>query len=622
LTDFLEQWFKEGPRSFQETLDAAQQNLEMEEGEAEGLLRQLITAGAVIPLTPWSTNAASLESELFAYLTSLQKEKFASLTAELGDLCRLEERCTTHPEDAPQLTRDITRKVDDVWAAIQRLLPDQQPAKFTITKMLVKHDLFVTARPPWGEIGRVAKPWVTRANDALRFMAEVTAIFWMGYDFLLTSAAAANIRSDGPPMPLEEYLDRTRGFWQEFTGHVLRNRKQDLLREPFNPLQLSSITELHAVRSRIREAIREIVFTNGDGEGEISLLRLQQICREMMPDWYHLPLAPCLFMQPTDGTMRCWVYNQCSDGTARLSSRFVHLMPEKLREAYLSHVRACSRWRREGRRIEFLDVSTIQGEMLNVHPPQTTYLLRMPGDDFDVSPDRQLRLTNLSVTLDEKSGMPLLMGPEGIQLLPVQLGGVGHDFISSSTVRHICVLGPPTQLPYIPDAPAREIEGISVSSRLIIGNLMLRRKRWTAPCSSLPQPNTTGTDVQFYSAINLWRRAAGIPEKCYVKLDIEFDAVTNRHKPQFIDFSSTLFLRMLASMIQEHKGKVDFEEAVPMPAPGQQCGNGAYVFEVLSDPLLYRFDFPPGEECDAAVGQEFQRVGTSYGQREGFSENV
>jgi hypothetical protein len=368
------------------------------------------------------------------------------------------------------------------------------------------------------------------------------------------------------------------------------------------------------VRSRIREAIREIAFTNSEGEAEISLPRLQQIYREMMPGWYELPLAPCLFMQPTDGTMCRWVYNQCSDGTARLSSRFVHLMPGKLRQAYLNHVRACSQWRRQGRRIEFLDVSTIQGEMLNVHPPQTTYLLRMPGDDFAVSPDRQLGLSDLSVTLDEKSGMPLLMGPEGIQLLPVQLGGVGHDFISSSTVRHICILGPPTQLPHIPDAPLSDINGVGVSSRLVVGNLVLRRKRWTAPASSLPQPKTTGTDVQFYSAINLWRQAAGIPEQCYVKLDIEFDAVTNRHKPQFIDFSSTLFLRMLASMIQEHKGKVEFEEAVPMPAPGQQCGNGAYVFEVLSDPLLYRFSFPPEEECEAVAGQELQPVGATYGQ--------
>jgi hypothetical protein len=620
VAEFLEQWFAEGPKSFRETLAAAQQNLQIEDGaQVEGVLRQLITTGAVVALTPWNTNAASLESELLSYLRSLRAEKFAPVSAELSELCRLEEGCTQHPENAPQLIRDMTRKVDDIWAAIHRLLPAQDPAKFTVTKMLIKQDLFVSAGPSWGEIGRVPMQWVTRANDSLRYLAEVTGIFWMGYDFLLTAAAVADIRRDRSPLPLEEYLERTRGLWREFTGHLLRHRKQDVLREPFNPLNLSGIAELHALRIRIREAIREIVFTNGDGEAEISIPRLRQIYRDMMPGWYYLLLAPCLFMQPTDATMQRWVFNQCSDGTARLSSRFVHLMPEKMREAYLNHVRACSSWVRKDRRIEFLDVSTIQGEMLNVHPPQTTYLLRLPGDAFDVSAERQLRFSDLSLTLDEESGMPILMAPGGIQLLPVQLGGVGHDFISSSTIRHMCVLGPPTQLPYIPDAPVHDIQGINVSARLVIGNLVLRRKRWTAPCSSLPQPKTTGTDVQFYSAVNLWRRAAGIPDKCYVKLDIDFDAVTNRHKPQFMDFSSTLFLRMLASMIQDHAGKIDFEEAMPMPAQGQHCGNGAYVFEVLSDPLLYRFDFPPGEKCEATAREESQPVSACCDRSEAFS---
>ena len=111
---------------------------------------------------------------------------------------------------------------------------------------------------------------------------------------------------------------------------------------------------------------------------------------------------------------------------------------------------------------------------------------------------------------------------------------------------------------------------------------------WTAAASDLPRPVSTGEDPVFYAQMNRWRLAAGIPDRCYARLQVQFDPNFSRHKPQFIDFGSPLFLRLLASMLQNFQGQISFEEALPSP---ESCGEGGHIYELLADPLLLRHDF-------------------------------
>ncbi|MBZ5489567.1 MAG: lantibiotic dehydratase family protein [Acidobacteriia bacterium] len=600
LAEFLQAWFARGPRGYRPTATALWRDLQMESrDDAVCLLGQLIDSGLLLPNTEWFTNAARLEAELATHLQSLHDERLLPVIAQFLDLCALEQSCAAEPQHAPSLVKKIHQKIDDVWASIQALLPEDKKARFTITYNPAKHDLFVTSeKTSFGEIISCPRESVEELYRKTAPLSEISSVFWSGYDFLHTLAALLRVDfvsqcAESNPVPLVEVLNRARPVWKEFTGYVLKGRHEPFYRAPFNPEGLESIERLHEIRGWLWQAITECQELNAAGEYEINVAKLERVAAELIPEYYRSHFPPCFFVQPAGPSMERWVFNQCADGSGRMTSRFAWLMPEELRSRYVEHVRVCSRRRQGSRQIEFLDVSTINGEMLNVHPLQCRYVLRFPGDHFDAPAEAQLQLEDLKVVLDSESGLPRLIGPRGEWILPVQLGGVGHDFISSATVRQLCVFGPAQRLPFIPEVQKQQHGKLFFAPRLVMGNLILRRMSWTVAAADLPRSVSTGEDPTFYAQMNRWRLAAGIPVRCYARLQVQFDPSFSRHKPQFIDFSSPLFLRLLASMLQNFQGQISFEEALPSP---ESCREGGHIYELLADPLLLRHDFPAPEE--------------------------
>jgi len=168
------------------------------------------------------------------------------------------------------------------------------------------------------------------------------------------------------------------------------------------------------------------------------------------------------------------------------------------------------------------------------------------------------------------------------------MGGAGHDFVASSIIRQLCTLGPSRQSLFIPDGSSSVFGGIKTYSRVVIGNLILRRRCWRVERQQLPQVTTTGPDPDFYLVFNNWRRAAKLPLRAFVRLDVDFDPASGNHKPQYMDFSSPFFIRLLASMLQNHKGAIWFQELLPSGESFGAQEQQAHIFEAFADPLLFR----------------------------------
>jgi hypothetical protein len=376
LVAFLQEWFSHGRRCYKDTATALWRSLGLESrDEAVRLMAQLMDAGLLVPNTAWFANSAALETELAAHLQSLHEETLLPVITQLLDLCALEQNCAASPQQAPNLIRKINQKIDDVWASIQALLDEDKRARFTITYNPAKHDLWVTSEQTrFGEIISCPRKSVEELYRKTAPLSALSSVFWPGYDFLHTAVALhAEIQpacGEDKTVPLLRLLEHARPLWKEYTGYILKGRSEPFFRPPFNPLALQSIERLHEIRSRLWQVIEESQELNAAGEYEINIEKLEQAGAALVPARYCSGFPPCFFVQPADSNMERWVFNQCADGSGRMTSRFVWLMPEELRRYYTEHVQACSRRKHGGQRIEFLDVSTINGEMLNVHPLQ------------------------------------------------------------------------------------------------------------------------------------------------------------------------------------------------------------------------------------------------------------
>jgi hypothetical protein len=583
--EILEKYRESEPTNYTRLLQDLECNLNLSRPESIDLVSNMLNAGLLLVLSPWTSNSASLESGLLRHLQGNKIEKLASVQSELANLCNLEQSCVVDLNSMRNNGSAIVESLNALWKTVHAVIPSQTRANYTPIRSVVKHDsFFVSSDTPKGEVGYLLQQGITKAFSAIEPLETISNLFWSGFDFQHTLAAATK-NAVCENIPLEPFLSQTRSIWQEYAAYELATRSKSLLKEPFNPCNLEIVEKLYELRQKMWEQLHSSLTVNSDCEVELVSSVLSQLSQHIPVEYR--PILPCgLFLQPIGHGMENWVLNNASESAGRVVSRFVHIMPEVTRKIYSERAVRCSTWVKNDRRLALLDVSSIFGEVLNVHPILSHYVLEMPGERFDLTRERRLRLKDISVCLNDTSPMPWVRSPRNDHLLPVHMGGAGYDFVASSTIRQLCMLGPSRQLPFIPEGLASETRDVHTFSRVTLGNLVLRRRCWWVRREQLPNVTTTGPDADFYLAFNKWRVDAQIPTKAFVRLDVDFDPVSGRHKPQYIDFSSPLFLRMFASMIQNHTGKVRFEEVLPAIEFDNEANDG-HVFEVFVDPLFF-----------------------------------
>ena len=278
--------------------------------------------------------------------------------------------------------------------------------------------------------------------------------------------------------------------------------------------------------------------------------------------------------------------NRIFEGTGRYGSRFTSLLDEPARNDYSRHFAARSRVEWQGEKLDLLDLLSTQGDTLNVHALQTRHVLEMPGEETGGT-ERRLRLADLRIRLHEKTGMPTLVDRSGRNYLPVFLGGASQEFLPVP-LKILSLFGPAEVRPVVPLPRERREGGTVVRERLSLHNLVLSRKRWMIPRAALPAKVGGSTEAATFAAINHWRRELGIPDRIFIIERVSRSPV-EVFKPQYIDFTSPLFVDIFCSILQAAPDLIKIEEMLPLADAMPRDEQGArWGVEIVLDSLAFR----------------------------------
>jgi hypothetical protein len=574
-------------------------------------MEKLLQLGFLRCLWPWPANEGHLEKCLLGFLRALSDARLQVVVERLGHLVALEEGFRTTSDPARSVL-EIERLLDQTWEAVLELLalaPEIRRPRVKKGEIYEDVLLIPSRESSTTEIVEVPAVSMREAASAIDPILRLTHLFHPRHDFLHALGATMAERWPGRrEVGVLELLSTIQPLWREHARFFASVRSADGWRETFNPLALQRLEELAFLRTQVWEKAIASVRSVG-GESRICP-RILTEALEQVPEAYSPPVGACLLLQPADGTGRHWMVNRIFEGTGRYGSRFTSLLDESTRNAYTGHFTARSRVEWLGEEIELLDLFSNQGDTLNVHAVQTRHVLELPGEEIG-GPERRLRLADLRIRLHEKTGMPILVDVSGRGYLPVFLGGASQELLPVP-LKLLSLFGPAEVRPLLPPSRERREGAAVVRERLSLQNLVLSRKRWMIPQAALPEKVGRLTEAAAFAAINHWRSELGIPDRIFVIEKVSRSPV-EVFKPQYIDFTSPLFVEIFRSILQAVSGVIKIEEVLPMTETMLRDAKGVrWGVEILLDSLAFReeikYSHEPGSSTVTAGAGDVEVV--------------
>ncbi len=115
-------------------------------------------------------------------------------------------------------------------------------------------------------------------------------------------------------------------------------------------------------------------------------------------------------------------------------------------------------------------------------------------------------------------------------------------------------------------------EGIVIMPRVVLGHVILSRKRWCIPYHLLPKRTDSASALDYFFNMRNWLRKNGIPYSVYVKFETETTPMEedvdrtkkdySANKPQYIDFDNPILVDLFDNMCQGCSYAL-IDEAVP-----------------------------------------------------------
>lgn len=584
---------RQGPRIYRE-LAAARAGEVGDEALATATLDALIEAGVLLLATPWPGNEPHLEKRLLSHLRTLPQEPaLAAVIEALDRLVALEEGFSSAAEPARSVM-EIDRTLDDLWRAaapLAGLAPEiersrNKPRDFCEDVLLTSpaggREAFKTSSRTVAEIVRSATPW-----------ARLAAFQGTRFDFLHTLAAFQRQRWPGrSEVGFLELFTAAQPLWREY--RKLTSAKTASPGSAFNPLGLPEVAALAQLRTEIWNRLREILSALPSGKA-LPLEVLEELAARI-PERYAPAVGPCLFVQPADAAGSLWVLNRIFEGTGRYGSRYTSVMDPETRSRYAASYREAARREVDGEPADLLDLMWSRGDTLNVHAGQTARVLALPGETLDPNAAEAVALRDLRVSLDGVTGLPRLADASGLRLLPVHLG-VTSSSMMPFLLQFLAQWGPGEVRPPSSPVPARRAGSVQVLERLTAGCLVLARKRWVASLGEeLRRQAATAPDEEAFAALNRWRLKQNLPERLFWIEKTHYESIGEVYKPQFLDFTSPLFVEIFRSALRANGDPLSFEEMLPVAGdlprgPGEE----RWAVELHLDTLPLRPDDLPVE---------------------------
>jgi hypothetical protein len=142
---------------------------------------------------------------------------------------------------------------------------------------------------------------------------------------------------------------------------------------------------------------------------------------------------------------------------------------------------------------------------------------------------------------------------------------------------------------------------VTVAERTILGTLVLHRRGWVVPTAPLAQA-ARGADARAFAAVDRLRRAWGIPGQVFFSERLSNFFFGTVHKPQYLDFTSPLFLPLLRDALEGAGESLHLAEMLPDFGMCPRDGAGRrWAVEVMVDSLALRTPLARGRSATAGV---------------------
>jgi hypothetical protein len=559
---------------------------------AEGEAARLLELGVLRLVLPWPVHEAHLEARMCAYLRTLASDP--GLDAFRALLERLVELQAGYAavEDPAAALREMHRLVDDLWACAGGLGgvdPQRVAYRGAATFDLYEDVLRASPRAdrPAAPAFRMHASAARTALRAGRLLVRLSALFDPVHELRGTLADVAAERWPGrDEAGVLELFRAVQPLWREYLPVRAAARSADPCRT-WNPRGLPELDRLHGWRTAVFAGLDGCTVADG-GAWRVDEAALRALLAGIPPRYTDgAGRGACLLLQSASPDGSLWRLNGLMEGTGRCGSRYTPVMDPEARDRYTAHLAGRGWAVVEGERAALLDVMCVQGDTLNVHAPQTPAVLALPGEGADAAPGRRLSLGELRVCFRGPDRVPVLRGPGGERLLPVHLG-LAFEAYLPPLVRFLAALGPGALRPVLPPRRGRAEGEVVVCDRTLLGSLVLHRRGWSVPVAPLAAALAGADDAAAFAAANRLRMAWGIPDRVFVSEPRPSPRGT-LYKPQYLDFTSPLFLPLLRDVAAGGDERVMLDEMLPDAGMCPRDADGRHwAMEVALDSLALR----------------------------------
>jgi hypothetical protein len=443
-------------------------------------------------------------------------------------------------------------------------------------------DVFLTSVRPTTEILDIPSPKVQKILDDMDVLVRLSNLGHSRYEFLHTLSAFAAAR--WPAAGKISFLDLFEAalpMYQQYTSQEREARQQSPpRRRAFNPMGLQEIDELCRHRESVAEALDRCLADKGE-DVEIDMSRARDILSGA-PRPYVEPRDFAVFVQALQPAGDSWVLNAVVEGAGRFESRHTLIMPAGLQEEWSSRYVARSNLDRGCGVAEIVDLFSPMDNTVDLHVPLTRRVIDFSGQPTGLPPDRRLLLRDLWVGF-EGARLPWLLDGEERRILPMHLGAQGFRFLPA-VHRFLALFGTSALRRRLPVRDWRQVGDVQVTQRHWVGNLVYQRRTWACELGSLKSEMAGRTDSEAFQKISRWRLAQDLPDRVFVVDPILSKDLGALQKPQYIDFTSCLFVVLFRTILEKSMGRLKIVEALPGPEDGlpRACG-GCWAAEFLVD---------------------------------------
>ncbi|MFB7897804.1 lantibiotic dehydratase [Streptomyces xiamenensis] len=204
---------------------------------------------------------------------------------------------------------------------------------------------------------------------------------------------------------------------------------------------------------------------------------------------------------------------------------------------------------------------------LNLHARLTDHEIVCPGETSSAPEEHRLHLEDLYLEHDPATDRLALRSTRlgGTEVIPVYLGYL-VPLALPEVPRTLLLLSPSSMAPVdvwggVPESEPHE--GVTRRPRVRHGELVLSRRRWSAPASVLPLRGPGTGEQEWFLGWHRWRRRHGLPAQTFVTVADSGARGATGAKPQYLDADSPLSLAAFEALLKSPSAKAVFREALP-----------------------------------------------------------